>query len=146
MVWFVISMIKMFDLTSIEAKKFFKGENPPIEIRVESNASIISVRPIDKNNAYIDFRFTINYVNIGIINMEGQLIYEGDIEKVQESLKRQKNTPDEYTGEIFAAIVNTCTIEGVIISKEIRLPPPVPLPIQQINSKMVKKNEFLDYH
>ncbi|MGC8692037.1 MAG: hypothetical protein ACP5RZ_03360 [Thermoplasmata archaeon] len=139
-------MIKMFDLLSVEAKRFFKGENPPMEIRVESNASILSIRPIDKTNAYIDFRFSINYLNIGIINMEGQLIYEGDLDKVQDWIKKQKNTPDESTSEIFAAIINTCTIEGVVFSKELKLPPPVPLPMQPINNKTFKKQEFPDYH
>ncbi|MGC8585320.1 MAG: hypothetical protein ACP5L4_04265 [Thermoplasmata archaeon] len=136
----------MFDLLSVEAKRFFKGENPPMEIRVESNASILSIRPIDKTNAYIDFRFSINYLNIGIINMEGQLIYEGDLDKVQDWIKKQKNTPDESTSEIFAAIINTCTIEGVVFSKELKLPPPVPLPMQPINNKTFKKQEFPDYH
>jgi len=138
-------MIRSFELSSIEAKRFLKGEAPPAEIRIDTNSTVTEIRAIDKNQALIDFRFTANYFGLGIITMEGTLLWEGDVSRLESDWKTKHKLPDESVNEIHSVIVNSCIIESVIISKEIRLPPPIPLPVQ-IQQQKQKPPEGMDYH
>ncbi len=138
-------MIKSFELSSIEAKSYLKGENPPTEIRIDTNSTVTEIRAIDGKQAFIDFRFTANYYGLGIISMEGTLIWEGDVSRLEKEWKNNHKLPDDSVTEIHSVIVNSCIIESVIISKEIRLPPPIPLPVQ-MQAQKPKPPDGMDYH
>ncbi|MDP8011969.1 MAG: hypothetical protein ACP5F1_05325 [Thermoplasmata archaeon] len=138
-------MIRSFELVSIEAKRYLRGDVPPTEIRIDTNSTVTEIRAIDKRQAFIDFRFTANYYGMGIITMEGTLIWEGDVPLLEKEWKNNHKLPDESVTEIHSVIVNSCIIESVLISKEIRLPPPIPLPVQMQLQKS-KPPDGMDYH
>ncbi len=139
-------MIKMFRIDGIEAKRFIEPENAPREIRIDNNSSIISITQVDVNNAKVDFKFTITYSGIGVIIFDGVVIYEGNVKELMKEWKNNHRMPDDVAQEIHGTIINNCVIEGVLIAKEIRLPPPIPPPAQamQQNPKG-KKSDVVGY-
>ncbi|MEL9998858.1 MAG: hypothetical protein QXG55_00420 [Thermoplasmata archaeon] len=137
-------MIKFFQISSIEAKRYIRADTLIPEVKIDTNSTVTEIRAIDKNQAEIEFRFSANYSGIGIIVMEGSLIWEGNVQKLENEWKTKHMLPDEVVSELHGVIINNCIIEAVIISKEIRLPPPIPPPVQ-IGQKG-KPPEGFDYH
>ncbi len=128
-------MIKLFRIDGIEAKRFIDPENAPREIRIDNNSSIISITQVDVNTAKADFKFTITYSGIGVIIFDGILIYEGKAKELVKEWKEKHRMPDDVAQEIHGTIINNCIIEGVLIAKELRLPPPIPPPAQAMQQK-----------
>ena len=141
-----VSMIKMFRIDGIEAKRFIEPENAPREIRIDNNSSIISIAQVDVNEVKIDFKFTITYSGIGVITFDGILIYEGNAKEIMEEWKKKHRMPDDVAQEVHATIINNCVIEGVVIAKEVRLPPPIPPPARIMQQKKGgKKSDVVGY-
>ena len=132
-------MIRNFRIDGIEAKRFIEPENAPKEIRIDNNSTVLKISPIDDDRASIEFRFTITYSGIGMITMEGTVIYEGDVPKLIDEWQNRHRMPDEVAQEVHGTIINNCIIEAVIIAKEVRLPPPIPPPAQFMNARKTDK-------
>ncbi len=128
-------MIRQFRIDGIEAKRFIEPENAPREIRIDNNSTILSINYLDEKKAKISFKFTVTYSGIGMIAMEGILIFEGNAKQVTEEWKKKHRMPDEVAQEVHATIINNCVIEAVWIAKEVRLPPPIPPPAQFLQQK-----------
>ncbi len=134
-----VSMIKLFRIDGIEAKRFIEPENAPREIRIDNNSSIISITQIDANKVKVDFKFTITYSGIGVITFDGIVIYEGKTREIMDEWTKKHRMPDDVAQEVHVTIINNCVIEGVLIAKEVRLPPPIPPPAGIMQQKKGKK-------
>ncbi|MBD6955513.1 MAG: hypothetical protein ACP5G5_01820 [Thermoplasmata archaeon] len=137
-------MIKFFQISSIEAKRYIRADTLIPEVKIDTNSTVTEIRVLDKNQVEITFRFSASYSGIGFIAMEGSIIWEGNVQRMENEWKNKHNLPEEYVQEIHAAIINNCIIEAIIISKEIRLPPPIPPPVQL--GQKPKPPEGMDYH
>jgi hypothetical protein len=129
--------IKRFELTSIDARRFTKPGEKHKNIRIDHNSSVTLVTEINDKEANVDFRFTANYSGLGIIKIEGSLIYEGNASALAQQWSTQNNMPNEVANEIHTTIMNNCIPEAMLLARDIRLPPPIPMP--KVNIQTQKK-------
>lgn len=123
--------VKSLELTSVEARRFTKRNEKVRNIRIDNNSTVTLITEINDKEANIDFRYTANYGGIGLIKIEGSLIYEGDASALAQQWSVKSNMPDEIASEIHTAVMRACVPEATMLSRDLKLPPPFPLP--QIN-------------
>lgn len=124
--------IKSFELTSIDGKRYSKlGERPP-QIRVDHTTNVTNVAQLSDREAEIDFRFTISYVGMGMIIIEGRIIWDGDAKAVVSQWPQNKALPNEVFNPVLGAIFANCMPSAVVLSRDLGLPPPLPPPQIQV--------------
>ena len=133
--------IKRFELTSIDARRFSKHDEKPKNIRIDHNSKVTMIRNIRDKEAIIDFRFTANYSGMGFIKIEGSILFEGNAPSLVEQWGKQENMPTEIATEIHTAIMNNCIPEAMMLARDIRLPPPLPMPKVNIQAQKKKSSE-----
>jgi hypothetical protein len=78
------------------------------------------------------FEFVSKYEpNIGSIKFTGDVLFMDDSKKVKEILdgwEKDKKLPKEIMPGILNTALNKCNIQALILSEQINLPPPIPLP------------------
>jgi hypothetical protein len=131
--------IKRFELTSIEARRFTKHGEKHKNIRIDHNSSVTLVSEVNDKEANVDFRFTANYSGLGLIKIEGSLIYEGDAPTLVQQWTTKGNMPNEVANEIHTTVMNNCIPEAMLLARDIRLPPPIPMPKVNIQGGQKKK-------
>lgn len=127
--------VKSVDLTNIEARRFSKREEKIRNVRIDNNSTVTLITEINDSELSVDFRYTANYGGIGLIKIEGTIIFEGDAPAIAQQWGATSNMPDEIAGEIHTAIMRVCVPEAMLISRDIKLPPPFPLPQVNIQKK-----------
>lgn len=129
-----------FTKLSAERKEAAKGK-----IDINNNVTIKSVEEADislgKNNQSVIkflFEFTSKYEpNVGSILFEGELLYMDDAKKAKEIIagwKKDKKVPKELMAGLLNTILTKCNVQALILSQEINLPAPIPLPKVQIQA------------
>ncbi len=126
--------VRSLELSSIDAKRYAKSGERLRNVRVDHNSTVTQVTRLDDRVAGIEFRFTANYAGVGVIKIEGSLQFEGDAGPLSRMWSEEGKMPNEVASEIHTAIVSSCLQESVVIAKDIRLPPPIPLPVVNIKS------------
>ncbi|MFQ5986022.1 MAG: hypothetical protein ACE5KQ_01525 [Thermoplasmata archaeon] len=119
--------VKSMELTSIEGKRFAKTGERFKNVRVDHNSTVTRVYPLEGISG-VDFRFTVNYSGVGVIQIEGNLQFEGEA-TLPQVWEKTGNMPEEVASQIHTAIMSFCIQEAVVIAKDLRLPPPIPLPM-----------------
>lgn len=120
------------------------------QIKVNNNVQIKDVKETklkigtDKQKTLeIDFVFTSSYEpKLGKIELEGNiLVLEGikAVKEMEKEWKKSKKLPGNYIEMIMNSILNRCSIEAIILSREVNLPTPFPLP------KVRQKAQANDY-
>lgn len=130
-----------FDFTKIDAEKksLVKGK-----IKINNNVSIKKVEGIDlslgkekKNSLKFSFEFSCKYEpELGFINLNGDVIYMEEANKVKEILdywKKEKKLPKEVSNVVLNTILSRSNIKALIISQDINLPSPIPMPKVQMD-------------
>lgn len=130
--------IRSFETAAIEAKRFSKSGEKVMNIKIENNSAITQISKMDDGLYQIDFRFTANYTGMGYIKIEGHLNVVELGEKAMDDWRRTNNLPVDDANAVHNAIVSNCMVTALIISREIKLPAPIPIP--RIN--MQKKPEI----
>ena len=72
-----------------------------------------------------------------IFFFEGELLYMEEPKKAKEILadwKKDKKMPKELMAGLLNTILTKCNVQALIISQQVNLPPPIPLPKVQINA------------
>lgn len=123
-------MITGFEIKNIEARRFIPVGSQK-NIRIDHNSTVGNITRTGDDKATVEFRFSANYASAGIITLEGQLIYVGDAEALVAEWGEKRKMPDDAAREIHSAIMGNCLTEAVVLSRDIRLPPPIPFP--QVN-------------
>ncbi len=125
--------IKSFELVSIDAKRFSKiGERIP-HLRVDNNTAVTSVSVVSEKEAQMDFRFTISYVGVGMIKIEGRLVWDGEAKTLATQWSQTNALPNEVFNPVLQAIFANCMPSAVVSARDLGLPPPLPPPqIQQM--------------
>jgi hypothetical protein len=124
-----------FNFTKMVAEKLkpVKGK-----INIKNNVSIKNITEsklaIDAKKKALRFEFvyTSTYEpGIGSIEIGGGTMYLAD-EKVAkaalEQWKKSKSAPPDIMRELMNNILTKCNIQAIVLSKDINLPAPIPLP------------------
>jgi len=125
--------IKSFELVSIDGKRFSRlGERIP-HLRVDNNTAVTNVAVVNDKEAQMDFRFTISYVGVGVIKIEGRLLWEGEAKTIASQWSQTNALPNDVFGPVLQAIFSNCMPSAVVCARDLGLPPPLPPPqIQQM--------------
>ena len=121
--------IRNIQLKSIEARRYTNRNEHPSKVRIDHNSNIAQVREEKKGEAIIEFQYTASYGAVGMIKIEGSLIYEGgDASKIANEWKNTRKIPNQLASHLHTAVMHACVPEAVGIAKDLGLPPPIPLP------------------
>ena len=127
-----------FDKIHLEKFKPISGK-----VSVNNNVALKNVEKTDlkfgtsKQNALrITFEFVANYEpKIAKILLLGNITYFDKSEKIDDlfkTWKKDKKLPKEILTPVLNTILTKCNVEALVLSREINLPPPVPLPKVQV--------------
>lgn len=131
--------VRSVEVTAIEAKRLVKqGERLP-NVRIDNNSTILSVSRGDGDTANIDFRFSVNYSGIGYIKIEGGLQVEGGVEPLIAEWTKTGNMPTEEANIVHNVILSNCMVSAVLLAREIKLMPPIPMPRVQLQKQQPGK-------
>ncbi len=127
--------IKNFELTAIDAERYSKKGEGKKNVKINHNSSVTKIERIDDRTNSIDFRFTANYSGMGIIKIEGSFDHVGEYPNLAKKWRKENKTPNEVAKEIHSTIIKNCIPQSVVIAKDLRLPPPIPLPKVNVQKK-----------
>jgi len=121
--------IRGIQLKSIEARRYMNQNERPKQVRIDHNSTVNQISVMEENVANIDFQYTASYGPVGMIKLEGSLIYENeDAKKIADEWKKTRKMPNQIASHIHTAVMHACVPEAVGIAKDLGLPPPIPLP------------------
>lgn len=123
-----------FDKISVE--KFLPAKG---KISVNNN---VAVKDVEKSELAFGtskqqaLRFTFEFKSmyepkIADITILGNITYFDKPETVEELIKgwkKDKKIPKEVMGPVLNSILNKCSVEALLLSREINLPPPIVMP------------------
>ncbi|MBU7018977.1 MAG: hypothetical protein HXS44_15820 [Theionarchaea archaeon] len=134
-------MMKMV-VKGIEARRFLKDGEEVLDVGINNNSSIINIEKKNGSLA-IDFVFTCIYnPSIATIKIDGTLYYKGDdSDEIYEAWKNKRTIKPTH---IQNAIIQKGLMEAVILAKELKVVPPIPLPRIQEEKEVKPGEEF--YH
>lgn len=109
------------------------------KININNNATVKDIDKMElnvgnkKQNALkFTFEFKASYEpNLAHITLEGEVVWlekESDAEKILKDWKKDKKIPKEIMTPVINAILAKSNIEALVLSRELNLPPPIPLP------------------
>jgi hypothetical protein len=113
------------------------------KVQVNNNVALKDVEKTDmimgtsKQNALkFHFEFTAKYEpKIADITLTGFITFFEKPETVKEiadGWKKDKKIPKETMSNILNTVLARCNVEAMILSREVNLPPPIPLPKIQV--------------
>ncbi len=121
--------IRNIQLKSIEARRYSDRQNRPQRVRIDHNSTVNQINEIKKGEAKVDFQYTSSFGPVGLIKIEGSLVYiDDEITKFVDDWQNSHKMPDEIASKIHTAVMHACVPEAVGIAKDLGLPPPIPLP------------------
>ena len=121
--------IRNIQLKSIEARRYIGRNERPKQIRIDHNSTISQIYDIKDKQATADFQYTASYGPVGMIKLEGSLIFEDDDAKqISNEWKNTRKMPNQVASQIHTAVMHACVPESVGLAKDLGLPPPIPLP------------------
>lgn len=131
-----------FRTVKAERKNLIKGQ-----INISNTTKFKNVRKHDagiagKDGAMaIDFTYTHEYSpDLGDIFLEGEILIIEEPKKIEEILKfwkTKKTLPPDTMTQVMNTIMNKCSIQSLILSSYVNLPPPIPIP--QIEKSILKE-------
>lgn len=81
--------------------------------------------------AKVSFDFTVKYEpNVGDIALSGYLVYLADekyLKDMEKKWKKDKKVDKEVYSVLLNNVLQKCNVQAILLSKEISLPPPIPL-------------------
>ena len=125
-----------FDFTKINVEK---KTNAKGNIKINNNVSIKDVKDqeltlgtIKQKALKFSFNFNTKYEpDLANITFEGYVLFLEKPEKVKEILdnwKKTKKLPKEITTPVLNTILSKCNVQALIMSRDLSLPSPIPLP------------------
>lgn len=133
--------VKGFDVNSVEARRFTKQGEKMKNIRVDHNIALTTMSPVEDDAVSMEFRFTANYVGVGVIKIEGRVIWQGEAKDIIAQWSKNNQIPQELANQVYSAIISHCMPTAVLVARDIALPPPLPpLPPIQMKKKADSKD------
>ena len=126
--------VTRLELTGIDAKRYSKTNERHGNIRIDHNSTVTLVREMAPQEALIEFRYTATYGPIGIIRIEGNMVYQCDAKAFEQQWRTTNQMAPENASEIHSTVMRACVPQAVGIAKDLQLPPPIPLPQVQFQT------------
>jgi len=125
-----------FNFTKISAER---TESKGTKINIENNVHIANVEDMDigdKKSPQKAVKFTFDFMSkftpdLGKIALTCEVAYVDEEKKMKDILKewkKDKKVTKDVMPEIMNYILQKCNIEAIILSREVSLPSPLPLP------------------
>jgi len=115
--------VQAVHVTPIEARRFSNADEQPDQVRIDHNSTVTRVQQTDDETATIEFRYTASYGSIGVIKLEGQANFVGDAGRLEATW-----SAESVAREVPTAEMQSCVPQAVQLSRDLELPPPIPLP------------------
>ena len=137
-----------FTFSEIQAKQ----QKPPKgSIRINNNIKIVNLEKTSLNfdekkiALKVDFKYTVDYQpEIGFIKFGGEILLLED-SKLADNLVKQwdekKSLPPDFSEAIMSHLMQKCSVEAILLSKDVGLPSPIPLPKFKKPRVVKKKKE-----
>ncbi|MBW2981047.1 hypothetical protein KY360_06545 [Candidatus Woesearchaeota archaeon] len=130
-----------FNKIDVEKKDVGKGK-----VNISNNVAIknieqkgISLGKSKQDALRFTFEFTSKYEpKLGSILLGGDVLFLTDASKSKEILdgwKKDKKVPKDIMAGILNTVLAKCNIQALILSQEVNLPPPIPLPKVKVGGK-----------
>ena len=129
--------VRDVEFISVEGRRFTKRKEVVGQVKIDTNSTVTSVNEVGPSEADVDFRIAISYGSLGVLKIEGRLIYEGDAPTLAREWRDKHSMPTDMANEIHTAILHSCIPETVLLARDLGLPPPIPLP--KVNIQEQKK-------
>jgi hypothetical protein len=140
-------MVKVnVSITHISAERFWDSNKPIPPIKINTNLNIFKVEEKSPDFLEVYFVLTGNYnPSIAQMNLKGIAYVKGDVEEITKIFQDYKEKKP-LSPVIMQSISNIVFSESILISKTLRIPPPIPLPqITQIGKPFKRKTPKIDY-
>jgi hypothetical protein len=124
-----------YEASAIEAKRFTQQGEHLANIRIDHNSTVTRISKVSEETASAEFRFTANYSGMGYIKIEGSLVLRGEVDALVEAWTSTSSMPDQVANLVHNAIVSNCIPTALLIARDIRLPPPFPMPRINVQKK-----------
>jgi len=132
----IIMAVIGFDLNKITVER---TGNVTGEIKINNNVSIKEIEKIGvpikregQEGLRFGFEFTSNYEpKIGSVLIKGNVIVVEDKKKAEDILKqwkKDKKAESDVMTHVLNTVLEKCNIEVLILSRDVNLPPSIPLP------------------
>lgn len=115
-----------------------RKDGPLGKMKVNNNLALKKLEKVPlslagtENCLKLSFNFEANYEpKIGDIKLDGYILYMEKEEKMDEFMehwKKDKKLPKEVMQGLMNNILSKCSVESVMLSREINLPPSIPVP------------------
>lgn len=126
-----------FNFTQIKAERGKESAKGKIDIK--NNVAITNVEESKLSlggSAQKTARFTFDFSalyepKVGSIKFTGEVLYLAETAKIDELVKnwqKNKKVPNEIMPAILNTVLNRCNIQALILSQQVNLPPPIPMP------------------
>jgi len=123
-----------FTTINVERKSSVKGK-----ININNNIKVTDVESSDlflgankQSGMRVLFEFAALYEPaVATISLKGEILYLEDEKKVEDIVKgwkKDKKLPPKLMEVLLNTAFSKCSIEALLLSKEVNLPPPVRLP------------------
>jgi len=122
-----------FNGISAEKKTVPKGN-----ISVSNNIKIENVEDVkmgfDKSKGALKFLFSYKTTyepDIAVIELKGELlslVESDESKKVLDKWKKDKSLDKDYAKVVINNVMSKCTIEVILLARELGLPSPIPMP------------------
>ncbi len=132
-----------FNFTRINAER-----KAPVtgKIKIANNVSVKNVEDhsimfgkTKQDGLKFTFEFTSKYEpNVGDMLIVGEVVYINEPSKIKEIIaewKKNKKVSKEVMTEMLNAILDRCNIQALTLSRDMNMPPPIPLPKVQAEVK-----------
>ncbi|MFH1650231.1 MAG: hypothetical protein ABIA93_06815 [Candidatus Woesearchaeota archaeon] len=121
------------------SKMLVERKNPSTgKVNIKNNVQLRDVEEaklaIDTTKKALKFTFTFSSIyepNVAVIELDGELITiqeEKDAKDILASWKKDKKLDRAFMNPIMNHLLAKCNIQALILSRELGLPAPIPLP------------------
>jgi len=134
--------VKNFEFMTIDSRRFSRSTEVHKNIQIQVNHEITQVIERSDKETELNFRFAINYTGMGAIasiKLEGYVLFEG-VDGIAQKWNKEKKLPDDVANEVLNLIMRNCLMQGVVLARDMRLPPPIQLPQVKVGQKPSSQN------
>ena len=127
----------------ISAERLWDIEKPIPQVKISTNLNVVGINKKGKGMLEVPFVFTINYAPpVAQISVKGRAQIKGakdELKRIHTAYTEKKPPPPI----VVQSISNIVFLESVIISRTLRIPPPIPLPrIPSAEKKKMPKPSY----
>ena len=127
----------------ISAERLWDIEKPIPQVKVSTNLNVVGINKKGKGILEVPFVFTINYAPpVAQISVKGRARIKGakdELKRIHTAYTEKKPPPPI----VVQSISNVVFLESVIISRTLRIPPPIPLPrIPSVQKKKMPEPSY----